>query len=486
MIQIATAVYILLILGLFVLDSDQKVKNSKALWLPLVWVLLVGSRPVSVWLQTGPAVSPEQQPVQGNPRSVYLALLARPVISQEQQYMDGSPLDRNVYLALLITGAIVLFSRRTSVLRLLRANGPILLFVLYCAISVSWSDYPDVALRRWIKSLGDYVMILIVLTDRDWLGAVKRVLARAGFVLLPLSILFIKYYPALGRAYAAHWEGTQYYVGVAENKNMLGMTCLVFGLAASWRILQELSGSRRARIFIVHGAVLGMALWLFRMANSITSVSCFLLASSLIAAISFLKVTRKHWVVHLLVGSMLLVCFAPLFLNLGSGVLETMGRNSTLTGRTEIWGQLLKVSVNPMVGTGFESFWLGKRLDQLWAIPGVTGINEAHNGYLEMYLNLGSVGITLVAIIMWTSYRNIIRLLNRDPEVGKLRLAYFFAAAAYCFTEAGFRMMSPVWLSFLLAAISIPSTRVRQRSLVAAGAIDTRKSEAPVFIAKSR
>ena len=74
-------------------------------------------------------------------------------------------------------------------------NAPILLFFSYCAVSILWSDYPDVALRRWIKALGDLVMVMIILTDPEPLAALKRFLARTGFLLVPVSVLLIKYYP---------------------------------------------------------------------------------------------------------------------------------------------------------------------------------------------------------------------------------------------------------------------------------------------------
>ena len=57
-----------------------------------------------------------------------------------------------------------------------------------------------------------------------------------------------------------------------------------------------------------------------------------------------------------------------------------------------------------MVGTGFESFWLGKRLERMWSIywwhP-----REAHDGYIEIFLNLGWLGIVMFGIVLVTGYR---------------------------------------------------------------------------------
>ena len=426
------------ILGLFVLDRKRDTRASWVLWLPIIWLLICGSKHVSTWL--------------GMSR----------VGSREQLYLDGSPLDAAFYELLIAAAVAVLIGRRRTVARVLRRNWPIVLFVLYCALSIVWSDFPGVALKRWIKSLGDYAMVLILLTEYDCEAAVKQVLATVAFVLLPLSILLIKYYPKWGVAYAAHWTGTRSLVGVADNKNMLGMVCMVFGFAAVCRVLHAWRGPRRDRTktIIVHGAVSAMAIWLLILTDSKTSLSCFVLTSGLIAAHTFLKSARKPAVVHFMVATVILSCASVLFLGIGGGALAAMGRNPTLTGRTEIWHDLLQFPVNPVFGTGFESFWLGERLARIYSFPILAGLNEAHNGYLEMYLNLGWAGLACLAGLLWTGYRNILRLIGRDPEAGRLRLGFFLIAVVYNFTEVGIRSTDPVWIAFILAIAFFPERRL--------------------------
>lgn len=434
---VALLICIVGIAGLFWFDPNRKVRTSWALWLPMAWLLIAGSRHVSAWLGMSPQASVEQ-------------------------YFDGSPLDRNIYALLLLGGFATLFSRRQRVSDILRRNWPILLFIAYCAFSVVWSDYPSVALKRWIKSLGDYVMVLVVLTDSNPKVALKKILGRVGFVLLPLSVIVIKYYPEIGRSYATHWEGTQFFVGVASDKNMLGMVCMVFGFAAYWRVVQApfLPRRERLRTITIFGLLLAMAIWLLKISDSMTSFSCFCMASAVVFAATFVKAARKRSVVHFMVATTTLIAFSVLFLNVGAVVLQAMGRNPTLTGRTEIWSTLLEVPVNPVVGTGFESFWLGERLVQLWRVPIVAGINEAHNGYLEMYLNLGWIGVTLLLIMMVAAYRNVLRMLARDPELGRLLLGFFLIAVTYNFTEAATRSTALVWFAFLLATFRTPFARI--------------------------
>lgn len=433
--KVASCIFALGILGLCVLDRDRKFRSSWALWLPVFWLFIAGSRHVSEWqrgLSTS-AMSPDQ-------------------------YLQGSPVDAAVYALLIIAAIIVLVFRGKAVGMLLRKNQLIVLFVLYCAVSVLWSDFPGVALKRWIKALGDYAMILIMLTESNPGAAIRQVLARVSFVVIPMSILFVKYYPELGRTYASHWVGTQFYVGVCDTKNMLGMVCMVFGISALWRILDGWRGPRRDRRknFLVHGTIVAMGMWLLWLSDSKTCLACFVLTGSVLVAHTFFPLARKRWILHLLVAAVILTCFAVLFLGIGGGALEAMGRNPTLTGRTDIWAVLLSIPINPILGTGFESFWLGKRLILAWSHPIVAGLTEAHNGYLETYLNLGWVGIALMAGLLWTGYRKILRLIEQDPQAGRLRLGFFIIAVVYNFTEAGFRSTDLIWIAFILAITALP------------------------------
>ena len=97
---------------------------------------------------------------------------------------------------------------------------------------------------------------------------------------------------------------------------------------------------------------------------------------------------------------------------------------------------------NPLLGTGFESFWLGDRVEEVGR-GSVQGIQEAHDGYLEVYLNLGFAGLALLAIVIVTGYRNIFAFFRRHVHDGRLRLAFFTAGMIYSFTEAGFRIIDP-------------------------------------------
>jgi exopolysaccharide production protein ExoQ len=137
---------------------------------------------------------------------------------------------------------------------------------------------------------------------------------------------------------------------------------------------------------------------------------------------------------------------------------ESLGRGGELSGRTGLWTALLAMHTNPILGTGFESFWLGERPNQLegifFFIP-----NEAHNGYLETYLTLGSIGVFLVLGLFVATFLKIRVQLFRNFEMGRYRLGFLAAIVLYNWTEAAFKTLNPLWFVFYLIAMDYPRIR---------------------------
>jgi len=427
------------IVGLFVLDRDETLRASKALWIPLTWLLIVGSRPVSAWLQLG-----------------------QPIDASDFYMGEGSPLDRNVFTALLLAGIAVLIARRRVVGTILRSNAPVVLFFSYCLFSVLWSDYPDIALKRWIKAIGDFVMALVVVTDPDVTSALKRLFSRAGFLLLPTSILLIRYFGELGRGYDP--DGLPMNTGVTTNKNTLGVITFVLSLGALWQIVMLLRTKgqpNRGRRLLAQSALLVIGVTLLMMAQSATSQACFALGAALIVVTNFSAMKRRPAAVHVLVVTIVLVVAFAMLSGDVAGIAHAMGRQSNLTGRTDIWAAVLPVVPSTVVGAGFESFWLGPRVQSVWRqLSQFMHVNEAHNGYIEVYLNLGLVGVCLIALLLISGYRHAVEAFRSDPAIGGLMLAYLVSAVSYSITEAGFRLLNPIWIFLLLATTLVPETPV--------------------------
>jgi O-antigen ligase len=420
------------IVGLFFLDRDESVRNSKALWLPVIWLWIVGSRPVNEWFGIAPPAGVNTQ-------------------------LEGSPVDRLVFQLLLVAGIIVLIRRRSRTSAFLRRSGPILIYFAYCLLSILWSDFPDVAFKRWIKAIGDLVMVLIVVTDAEPAAALRRFLSRTAFVLLPPSIVLIRYFGELGRGYTPN--GGPMNTGVTTNKNSLGVITLVLSLGALWRVLTLLPARGqpdRGRHLLAQGTLLAFGVAVLVLAQSATCEACFALGTVLILATHLPMIRRRAGAVHALVLMIMLAGGGTMLAGGEEVIVHALGRQTNLTGRTDIWAAVLPAVPNRVAGAGFESFWLpGPRLERVYSgLSRYMHVNEAHNGYIEVYLNLGWVGVSMIAIILISGYKRAVAAFRRDPAIGSLMLAYVAAAAIYSITEAGFRLLNPIWIFLLLAVVA--------------------------------
>jgi exopolysaccharide production protein ExoQ len=424
------------IAGLFYLNRNKGFRTSKALWLPVIWLWIIGSRPISSWLGMSPQTVADQQRLQ----------------------LDGSPTDAFVFIVILAAGLTVLLWRRRQTYALLRVAIPIVIYFTYCLLSVLWSPFPVVALKRWTKDLGDLVMVLIVLTDPDPFAALQRLFSRVGFILMPASLLLIRY-SDLGRGYDP--DGNAMNTGVTTNKNTLGLVTFVLALGTLWSVrllLRRGCHPNRGRRLIAQGTLLIFAVALLGMAQSATSIACFALGGVLILALGSRPISRHPGAVHAVVAMIALAAGLTMLFGGQASVVHTLGRQTDLTGRTDIWNAVIPLVPNAVIGAGFESFWIGPTVRELpRKLPHwyhAEGLNSSHNGYIETYLNLGWVGVGLIALILISGYRHSCAAFRSYSEIGSLTLAYVATTAVYNMTEAGFRMLTPTWMALLLALVA--------------------------------
>jgi len=433
--SLATLLCLLFIVYLFWIDLRRSDGPSHALWVPLAWMFLAGSRWVSSWLNVGPT------------------------LDSANDYAEGSPVDRAVFLALIVAGIIILARRKIDWPRLLANNTWIILYLLYCLASMAWSDDPTVLVKRWVKDLGNPIMALVILTERRPYEAIGAVLRRLSFLLLPLSVLFIRYYPELGRAYKA--DGSPMFTGVGHQKNDLGLMCLMAGIFVFWELLKRRDSTHPAFLQqhkIVAVVMIGMVAWLLRMSDSQTAFVCLVAVVLLLLAsrMPFIG-TRPAAVFGMLLFGVVALLLVEV-LHLKELALSLLGRDPSFTNRTAVWQTLERLEVNPIVGAGFMSFWTGTRLEEVWRLFG-PGINQAHNGYLEQYLNLGYVGVAFIVLIMLSGLFKVRKHLSDDPAGGMLRVCFIVSAVLYNYTEASFYGMNNMWMLLLLGCLEVPRQR---------------------------
>jgi exopolysaccharide production protein ExoQ len=452
---IALMAWAVLLIALLALDPAKIKGTSLALWVPVIWMFILGSRLPSQWLglnRLGTAA---------------------------QALEEGNPVDRTISSLLILLAIVILMTRSFRWDGFLRRNGALIAFLAFALFSCIWSDFPFVALKRWFRDLGSYLVILLVLSDTRPLEAVRTVLRRLCFLLVPLSILLIKYFPALGRQYEV-WSGHAMFVGAATSKNMLGAICLISGVYFVWDTVTrwpDRKDRQTKKVILVNVALLGMTFWLLDLASSATSKVCLIIGCMVILAVQSGWGKRHPTFLKVLIPS---AFCAYIILAFGFGLngefASRVGRDPTLTDRTLIWNTVLSQHTNPIIGTGYESFWLGPRLPAIWAVVG--NINEAHNGYLDIYLNLGAIGLLVLAAFLMASYRTICKRMTTFPALASLGMAIWTVLLFYDVTEVAFKT-GLLWLTLLLGAIVIPG---RTEELVfSVSAINNMDSRPPLL-----
>lgn len=435
--SVALFLWFILLLGLLRYDPAKEAGTSMALWVPLIWLFIISTRLPSQWL--GGDVGQDAAALE-----------------------EGNSLDRNIWLVLIVLAIGILMSRSFKWGDFFARNFALTALLCFGLLSVFWSDFPFVSFKRWFRDIGNYGVILVALSDRRPFEAVRTLFRRLCYLLIPLCILMNKYYPTLSKQYDL-WTGMGYFVGATTSKNMLGVVCLVSGLFFFWDTLARWS-DRKERltktIILLNVSFIAMTLWLLNASSSATSSLCLLLGCVVITATKQYPTFVKRAIP---VG----LCLCLVLAAFGAGneiktmVAEAFARDSTLTDRTLIWELVLSIDINPFIGTGYESFWLGPRLMKIWQF-GLGRINEAHNGYIQVYLNLGIIGLILLITFLIATYRKVCTRLESFSGLGPLSLAVWVVLIFYNLTEAAF-VGGLLWLMLLPGAIVLAPLHTKER-----------------------
>lgn len=434
MAQLALLLYLAFVFITLRHDAKEGRHVSRALWIPFLWLAISASQPLSGWLSPGS-------------RSFQLT---------EAEYMQGNPIERFFLVIMLSVGLALLSRRAKRVAYYFRDNFFIYLLYFYAFISIGWSDFQGMSLRRWIRAAGDVIMVLLILTEDDQRDAIVRVLRRCAILLIPLSFVYIRYFPQWGIAY--HVDGTRMWTGVTNHKNTLGILCAFLGIFLTWRLIKEW---RKPKVMVVDGFLLILALYLLRGSHSATSLVVYLIGVMILACVFYYKNDRRKLNSFLIVTVLVLLVLQGIFIYIldvspTSLFFAATERDSSLTGRIPLWQELIAIGIQkPILGAGYGGIWLSQAALAKSTFTARHKVN-AHNGYIHVFLDMGILGLLLMFALIAHNYRRLLKSFEVNWEKGTLLLTLFLMIVFHNITESTFtRGTSFLWILFLLTCIVV-------------------------------
>lgn len=309
----------------------------------------------------------------------------------------------------LLVNALIVFlllRRPRLLLRNFEAVPWALALALLAIASTAWSLDPWLTLRRSIPFalatlFGLYFSIRFPPSR-------QLAILRLSFLALALAtVAVVIFAPAIAldhtAGHAADWQG------VFTQKNACGRIMVL--ATAVLLFSPRLTAAR----------LLSLALFLFILFESGSRAAWAIEAAILILWLAFRLGRRVQPRIRLV-----LTTAAPIVLAAAAGavvflrprLMLLLGRDPSLSGRTAIWTQSLRyIAKRPWLGYGYDAFWRGSTGPSLQISAAVHFIVEhAHNGFLEILLELGIAGLLLFALSWVLAARNF-RLLWRAGSI---------------------------------------------------------------------
>jgi len=292
---------------------------------------------------------------------------------------------------------ILLLRRPRLLLRHLSSVPWLVLLAVLAIASAAWSLDPALTLRRSIPFAltGLFGLWFVARFPQPRQLAILRI-ALIALALATIAVVVLAPPIALDHSsgHSVDWQGVFTHKNACGRIMVLAIAVLLFGerltAARSFALsicvfVLVMSGSRSAWLIAIALLLLWLALELARRAGPRARTALLAAAPLLILACACAAVLLFPWIAL------------------------RLGRDPTLSGRTAIWAQVLRAIANrPLLGYGYDAFWRGMTGPSLQIDAALHFVVEhAHNGFLEILLELGAVGLTLVVLSLLRAARRL-------------------------------------------------------------------------------
>ncbi len=346
---------------------------------------------------------------------------------------------------LLLAGMAGYFWLNTGNKELKRAHLHIFLLFAYLLleiVSAFWSDVPAISLRR---SMQQALLLFCVIAPFVMVVDRQQILDKVCWIFAAVIVINVLTLPLFGVPDFG-------YRGIYSQKNSLGQI-----VTTGFFFLVYASARHRGRLRWLFAALALLAIGLCAVSHSKTSIGLMVvtpLSAGLIVSLSRIQdpLARTIAVVMCLTFAVAVVA-ASMLIPFGiSDISELIFHDTTFTGRTKIWAFAgYYINQAPFVGYGFGSFWGVGDATRALGEGFIAGLLQAHNGYVDVVLEMGYVGLLLVTVLTIGLFLSILRLAGHDGLTGLLLLTcLLFVLLNNAMESSLFRSYVPLWMVFLL------------------------------------
>ena len=383
-------------------------------------------------------------------------------ITPPQDVQQGDPFAQRIWSAVYVLAALLIFLRLPRVVRGLPALGSLWVLLALALASITWSFGPSVTLRRSIALLGTTV-VGIYLGTRYSREELFRILFWVLATVTAASLI-------TGFALGAGGPGAAWR-GVFGSKNELGHVMAMAAATAATYFMEP-----RGRRYWAAGTFL-IAVALLVLSGS-KGALVVLFAGLMIFPLSHVFRVRPG-----LTGTAALAAFAAcgmvvtMLMGNSDTVLNLLGRDATLTGRTPLWALIWeRIKVRPLLGYGYGGFWLqwNPPSGDIWRVSMFTGgwlPPNGHNGFIDLWADLGLAGLGAFLFSFASNATRALRLVRESASaLDRFPLLFLYLVVLSNLTESELvTHNSLVWLVYVALSIQLGLEAGRSRPSSVAG-----------------
>lgn len=311
-----------------------------------------------------------------------------------------------IFSGLFLISFFTILFQWANFLSLIRREKFLTIFLLWCLISILWSDFPLVSFKRYFQFFSAFIIGAAALLYSDNVDENMKYFKYILAFFVIISIVSIFTIPGA-------LDDNGKWKGLASGKNALGQVALLSII--SWSIsFKQLNGFHKkmaTSILIILSLILLIG---SRSGTSMISFGIVLMILGLhqIDKIFYPIGTRKLFST-IFITFFLLTIFSviTLYPNIFNELPGIIGKDITFTGRTFLWNEIIvEVNEHLLLGCGFQGYWVitSPKILELYKLF-VWIPNQAHNGYLDILNEIGLIGLTLFVLLVANYVRNFLK-----------------------------------------------------------------------------